>query len=289
MKKIVFFLIVILNVFCFSVLNLNSNSYDFSDETYDNYPIFDTYSELVQSMNEAYDYLNNYYLTCDSTYAMLSIINFDQTDLRDSYNLLGDMRFDLNNDGIINDNDNLGQTGGICQPTACATALKYMIDRNLLSYTPRISNDYTNINDIFYEVVDRYISNGWGGNGSLTSLAVSSLNDFFTDINSSYTATLTTSNYLSNIRTAFSNRLPCIGHLSLNSTDNHAVTICGYYIMTVHYTYWSNDITLDFPYLIINDGWNTSGYSTGSNTQEVFDANFSYISLNYLYSLTYIS
>jgi hypothetical protein len=167
-------------------------------------------------------------------------------------------------------------------------AIKYMVERNNISYTPRLSNNSSNINDVMYEIVDAYISNGWGGNGAQAYMAADSLNTFFTSINSSYQATKITNNYLSTIRSSFNNGLPCIGHISLSSS-NHAVSICGYYTMTVHYTFNLHEYANDYYYLIFNDGWTTSGYVDGPNSQAVFDANFSYISTLYLYALTYIA
>lgn len=166
---------------------------------------------------------------------MLATQNVEQSTLKNNYNSLGNLRIDLNNDGIINDYDNLDPSNaGICQPTAVAMALRYMVLNNTFSYSNHINNDQLDINNVFYEVVEKYIGQGWTGGSASRPLCSSSLNAIFDANNYDYNASYQSSNLLSYILTIQNSQLPSIGHISYGTTG-HAVTIVGY--ETFHITY----------------------------------------------------
>lgn len=162
MKKIAFISLLLIVISFTSIFlivgkynnNLIDNYYERDDieELYFGNKIFNTMDELDDYLADYYDYGWDYTCTTTNNYGVLSTQNLNQSNMYHPYNLLGDLRFDLNNDNIINNNDNIG--GGICQLIAVTTLLRYLINRFNLNYTPRINNDLTNPINVFYDVVD---------------------------------------------------------------------------------------------------------------------------------------
>lgn len=257
--------------------------------------IYNTMSDVDNYVYSIYGNKKDYSMETTHNFGVLSLINVNQTTLKDNYNSLGDLRFDLNKDGKLDIYDNLDlKNEGICQPTAVSMALKFMYVRGLFDYTARLYDDKRNINNIFYEVVDAYIQNGWGGAGASRSLCHKSMNTFFKDKGCNYSATYTTSNIMDRIDEAYENSLPAIGHID-GDDGGHAVSICGYYTKQVEYKekvlWWWNDKIVNINFIVINTGWvnaNMPEYG-GSVPDGEYDRNYSYIELKDLVGVTYIS
>lgn len=299
MKKI--FIILLTSVLlCVSIILLPTNyNYEVVDKDADestvSQMIFDTMQDVDNYLYSVYGNKENYSLHTMHNYGALSLINVSQTTLKTNYNSLGELRFDRNDDGKLDLYDNLDLNNeGICQPTAVAMALKYMYVRGLIDYTPRLNDNKRDINNVFYEVVDAYLQNGWQGAGAHRSLCSASMNTFFQCNGANFNATYTTSDLMDRIDEAYESRIPAIGHIT-GDDGGHAVTICGYYTKQVRYKenvfWWSIDQTIDINFIIINTGWvnaNMPEYGGGAS-QEDYDRNYSYIALSDLAGVTYIS
>lgn len=299
MKKIFITLLTPVLLFVSIILlptNINYEVVDKdADETTISQMIYNTMQDVDDYVYSIYGDKQDYSMQTMHNYGVLSLINVSQTTLKTNYNSLGDLRFDRNDDGKLDLYDNLDlYNEGICQPTAVSMALKYMYVRGLIDYTPRLNDNKRDINNIFYEVVDAYLQNGWQGAGAARSLCPVSMNTFFQCNGANFNASYTTSNLLDRINEAYESRLPAIGHITGNDSG-HAVTICGYYTKQVTYKekvlWWWNEQTVDINFIVINTGWvnaNMPEYGGGASEDE-YDRNYSYIELKDLAGVTYIS
>ena len=300
MKKI-FMTLLTAVLLCVSIILLPINyNHEIVDNAADEASV---YEKIYNTKKDVDDYIyslygnkTDYSMQTTHNYGALSLINVSQATLRANYNSLGDLRFDRNKDNKIDSSDNLDlKNEGICQPTAVSMALKFMFVRGLIDYTPRLNDNKRDINNIFYEVVDAYLQNGWKGAGAERSLCPASMNKFFEHNGINFNATYTTSNLMDRIDAAYGSSLPAIGHIDGDNNEGHAVTICGYYTKQVKYKekvlWWWNDKTVNINFIVINTGWvnaNMPEYGGGAS-QEDYDRNYSYIELKDLAGVTYIS
>lgn len=257
--------------------------------------IYNTMSDVDYYVSSIYGTKTDFSMETMHNYGALSLINVNQTTLKNNYNNLGNLRFDRNHDGKLDVLDNLDLNNeGICQPTAVSMALKFMYKRELFDYTPRINEDKKNINNIFYEVVDAYIQNGWEGSVATRALCSASINTFFRDKRCNYSATYITGNFIDSLDIAFEKGLPAIGHIN-GGNIGHAVSICGYFTKKVKYKekvlWWWNDKNVDIHFIIINTGFVDANMpeDSGGVSKEEYEKNYSYIELKDLAGVTYIS
>lgn len=121
-------------------------------------------------------------------------------------------------------------------------------------------------------------------------LCFTSLNSYFDTFDMDYSASYQTSNILSYIKSAFNNRMPCIGHIN-GDNGGHAVGICGYFIKTVKYyeDEKSSPSTDTYYFISITTGWFTSDDTVSSILPDGwYENNFSYIDVTNLAGITYI-
>lgn len=299
MKKI-FMTLLTPVLLCVSIILLPTNyNHEVVDKDTDeatvSQMIYNTMQDVDNYVYSVYGNKTDYSMQTTHNYGVLSLINVSQTTLKTNYNSLGDLRFDRNDDGKLDLSDNLDlKNEGICQPTAVSMALKFMYVRGLIDYTPRLSDNKRDINNIFYEVVDAYLQNGWQGAGAARSLCPASMNTFFKRNGANFNATYTTSNLMDRIDAAYESGMPAIGHIT-GDDGGHAVTICGYYTKQVKYRekvlWWWNDKTVNINFIVINTGWvnaNMPEYG-GSVPDGEYERNYSYIELKDLAGVTYIS
>lgn len=253
--------------------------------------IFETEEDIEASIYNQYGSEQDFSFRYEDKTGVLSVKNVKQDTLKINYNGLGPLRHDLNGDNIINDLDNVGPKGeGICQPTAVAMALRYMVYRKNVTYVPRLSSDSLDINNVFYEVAEAYISNGWTGGGAERSLCRKSLNTFFEKNNLNYEADYSTVNLLYFIESSHAKSVPAIGHI-VGSDGAHAVTICGFFTIKIFYTQqWTHsNMVIIQRYAVINTGWKDSNLpDSGGSTLEEYYINYSYIDIEDLFAVTYI-
>ena len=251
---------------------------------------------LENVIYEKYSDKYNVVISTEHSYGALLLWNTNQTDLKKWYNALGDKRINRDLLPTINDLDNIGLNGGICQPTAVSMVLRYMIIKDYISYTPTITTETDDVYNVFYEVVKAYINEGWGGSGADRADCPEYINKFFSnnniyDYQADYLGALLSGLYLTYIDNAYNDYLPVIGHLYVNDSG-HAVTICGYITKCITYTN-SIDITAEKTiikehYAIINDGWYTVEPQTGSFPLSLYYENYSYVNINDFVGLTVI-
>lgn len=301
-KKFFLFVFVLLSIFIFNV-NVNDDkgvlfsSLEYTDES-------KTISDLIyQNMNllndsiyEKYSDKYNIIISDEHNYGALSLWNINQNDLKSWYNALGDKRINRDFFPIINDLDNIGLNGGICQPTAVSMALRYMVKKGFISYTPTVTTDQYDIYNVFYEVVKAYIDGDWGGSGAERTDCPNYINNFFQNNNienyvANYIGLILSSSFLSLIEESYNNYLPVIGHLSLNDSG-HAVTICGYITKCISFTNIDNDtserVDVREHYAIVNDGWYSVQPQTGSFASSLYYENYSYVNIADFVGLTVI-
>lgn len=270
------------------------------DELIVSQKIFNTMNDVDSHIYLNYGFYANFSCTTEHNYGLLAIENVNQNTLKNNYNSLGNLRHDLNNDHVIDNNDNVGIYGGICQPTAASMAIRYMTLRGDITYTPQLNNDPLDIDNVFYEISYDYISVGWQGNGAIRTMCASALNSFFDTVNSNYVASYQTTDLLSLLSNAYEDSIPLIGHFS-GDDGSHAVTISGYYAKHITYTddtlpledYELPDYDFYEYYVAINTGWvdtiyDWQNYYGSTIPQWLYDNNYSYINLNDLEGVTYI-
>lgn len=298
MKKKI--LILILSLFAFlTSINTNiintSKTLDFCDSDIASAEnatiqemIFDTMTDVDTYLNNLYSSKTNYTLTTSHNYGVLSKLNINQTRLGAKYNNLTN-KHDLNGDGKINSDDNLNLADGICQPVAVTMSLRYMVLRDKYSYTPTINTNALDEINIFYDVVESYISNGWKGGGAARSLCYQSINDYFNTLNVKFSASYYTSDLMTYIDASYEKQIPAIGHIS-GDDGGHAVSICGYYVKTVTYTkqvlWWTETETKIYNFIVINDGWTTTDTTYPEGW---YEDTYSFIDVSNLTGVTYIS
>lgn len=298
-----FIMITIANitVFSFEYQNPNQN-FKVENNEYDE-NVYGYFHDTMQDVDN-YIYSNygnniNFRLSTYHNYGLLSTINYSQTTLNRNYNNLGNLRFDINGDRVIDYNDNIGADfgkGGTCQPVAVSIAFKYMVMRGNMNYYPRLYPDKRDINNIFYEVIDAYIFNGWNGGTSLIFNCYKYINTFFQLNNIQYNATFTTFNILDRIEESYNTQIPAIGHIQ-TLTSGHAVAICGYVVKRIEYDIDISDgfgfsfmhISEDLTFVAVNTGWTDSGMPEyGSASMKQYNDNYSYIDLKNINAITYI-
>lgn len=269
------------------ISDIKYNILDNDDELEVNEKILNDLDDLDQFINSYFDVYDSY------SYSLIKndpidVLNSSQTTLKNYYNNLGNNRFDLNGDKVIDKKDNLGQNGGICQPTAVAMLLQYMTYSNKISYYPRLNSTSTNINTVFYEVVDAYISNGWEGSGASRNLCFASLNTFFIRNNIYYSAKYSTKNLFSLISNSYKETMPLIGHITEDSSG-HAVVISGYITAKIDYEYTDHGETYydtsTWNFAVINTWWSDVKYG---NINSQYYTNYSFIDVDFLDAVTYI-
>lgn len=183
--------------------------------------IFNTMTDVDNYINQKYSSYSNYSLTTYHNYGLLSTFNVNQTTLGSNYNGLIN-KHDLNGDKIIDSNDNLNLSEGICQPTAVTMALRYMVLRGDLSYTPKLNNNTLDEQNIFYDVVSAYIKNNWKGGGAKRETCYKSINTYFKNLNLKFNAKYYTKNILKYIDLSYENQIPAVGHIK---GDDHLMQL----------------------------------------------------------------
>ncbi len=288
----------------------NNNSVEKLDNAEDEYNyqslILDTMDDVDDYIEWRYGSYPDFSYTTEHNYGLLAIQNIDQTTLKDNYNNLGNLRHDLNHDNIINNYDNVGfdfynnTDVGICQPTAVTMAIRYMISRGDITYTPQLNNDPYDQLNTFYDVAYAYIQCGWSGGSAPRLMCQLALEELFYSYSSNYASCYTETNLMYHISNAFDNYLPAIAHISDNEGHSHAMTIAGYY--TKHITYLDDSAPVepeDYPevelyinYLAVNTGWVDTVYWWNNINSEIplslYEANYSFVDVNYLDGVTCI-
>lgn len=283
------FLLILICVFNFRFTDYMTEILDQSDTSTIHTKIMDTRNQVERRVIEEYGSYDDFSFKYEDLTGSLAVVNVSQFNLKNNYNNLEKKMHDLNSDNVINNLDKIG-SNGICQPTAVSMSIRYMVITGSVSYNPRLSSDPLDINNVFYEVVDSYIANGWRGGAAERKLCKNAFNTFFQKNNINLSASYHTTNLLFFVESSNYKRCPAIGHIS-DANEGHAVTICGYYTIRVKYsTKLYNNIEKCLRFAIINDGWDESYMpDTGGMTQETYDKNYSYINIDDLDAITYIS
>lgn len=283
-KKLYFVSLFFLFFFSYFILN---NNLEFSDSSTISEMLINTYDEIDLKIKNEYKVTSN--IETLHRYGALGVYNIDQEYLKNWYNNLGDERFDLNYDSKLDENDNLGNEGGICQPTAVTMVLTYLARRGDLIYDETFFSDLGDCRNVFYCVVEAYSYLNWCGSGASTSDCYKAFNQFFINHNNPYLSKYTTSNMIDHINTSYENKIPSVAHIS-GSNGGHAVSVCGYYIKKFQYQkqvlWWTEQKEETLYYLIVNDGW--KNVIIKNNITNNYTENYSFINLNDIKGITYI-
>ncbi len=295
MKKI-FLIFYGFGIFLFFGLSFlkNTELIDFSyiDGTGETYKIYNTSSDSDTEIIERYSMYSNVSISTEQ-YLLLSCVNYSQQDIAQYYDNLGNKRLDLNNDGLINNNDNLDLVNGFCQPTAVAIALRYAYMWTDFDYDEDLDLNKNDINNVFYEVAQAYKYNGWTGGGFNRVNCKNCLNTIFSNNNNDYCAKYATSQstIYNQIVASYNQNFPIIAHItSTNGACGHAVAVCGYRIINVNYYSGGTKHTEKIKYAIVNDTWYSSGMSDGPGgiSSSVFALNYSFIEMTDIDAVTYV-
>lgn len=289
-KRIIILVDVILISVIFSSMQLFNNKNILDNSTIAE-ELFDKEEDIDNYLIGIYSNNTNFELITEQTYGNLSTLNVSQSALKEKYNDLTFMYYDLNGDGIINENDKIGDYG-ICQPTAVSIALRYMVSREMYTYFPKIENDRTDVFNIFYDVLGAYIDCGWNGGGAPQNTCYDKINTYFENIhNTDFIADFYTNDYLNRILETYDKQIPAIGHIS-GSDGGHAVVIAGVITKVVKYTrnvlWWEETEVKTFNYAVVNDGWYTVEESL-YYPMDVYYKNYSYLDVSDLDGITIIS
>ena len=269
--------------------------------------IYDTKDEVDEYIKNTYGNKTDFKFTTSHNYGVLSTRNVSGTTLKFKYNNQLDMtsvnnKFDLNGDKIITSADNLDREDkGICSPVAAAIAIRYLVYYGKLSYTPRIKNalygeftdDPNDVFNVFYELVDSYISCEWKGSGTNQTQTTNAINHFLKRNNSNFNLIYTEKNIINQIDLCYQKGLPCLGYILFDKAQiGHIATIAGYYTKEITYTEkvlfmtQSKKVTLHF--VVINTGWtNSTMGDSGGATQKQYDDNYSYVLSSDLIGINY--
>lgn len=309
MKKLLIlfnFFTITLSIFGLTTIIKNEYYFASSNDQTVRSMMFDSMEDVDLYVKSQYETKKDFKFITTHNLGVLSTRNVDSWWLTFTYNNKLDWssvnnKFDLNHDNVINSQDDLGKNTSICSPTAAAILMRYLVLREKISYSPRIKYDLngaftdnqTDVFNVFYELVDSYIINGWQGSEASESVELNAMNHFLKRNNSGLKMNLTNKNMLDYIDSNFNRGLPCIGHIvKKNSNIGHTFTIAGYYTKEVTYTEKNFLITqtkkVKLHFLVINDGWSDSTMGdSGGSTQEEYNNNYSYILLDNVYSITY--
>lgn len=306
-KSLILFSIIIVFLTTFN-LSLNKEKYCFAaaEDQKIREKIFETKDKVDEYIKKQYGSKTNFAFTTTHNVGVLSTRNADSWWLTYKYNNMLEWssvnnKLDLNRDGVINSKDDLGKENSICSPTAAAIIMRYLVLVGKINYTPRIKYDLngsltdspTDVFNVFYELVDSYISCGWQGSATTSQVELDSMNHFLKKNNSSLTMNFSNKNMIDKIKSNFDRGLPCVGHIvSENSDVGHTFTIAGYYTKEITYTEKVFLITqskkVNLHFLVINTGWTDSTMGdSGGSTQEEYDENYSYVLLDDVYNITY--
>lgn len=268
----------------------NIQNLDFEDSNHTSDKIFDTEENIEQYLINLYGDKENFSFSYEDKTGVLSIRNVRQRSLKEKYNSLGNKRYDLNKDNVIDDNDNFSAEAGVCQPTAAAMVLRYLALCNTISYEPKLNSDLKDINNVFYEILYDYINNGWDGDGALRSLCKKSLNSFFDRNNINFKAYYSSVNLLYFIESSHAKSIPAIGHIE-SKNGGHAVAIGGFFTIKVKYSgnWLEGNVLKIYRYAVITTGWTDSTLpDVGAGSLEDYYSNYSYIDVEDLAGITYI-
>lgn len=269
--------------------------------------IYDTMEDVDQYIIDQYGQKQDFKLITTHNYGVLSTRNVSYSYFQFKYNNQLDMtsvnnKFDLNGDKKITYEDNIGSKKiGFCSPVAAAIAIRYLVYCGKISYTPRIkyalygefTDDPNEVFNVFYELVDSYITFGWNGNEATSKVTTDSINHFLHKNNNKFNLIYTEKNLLNHIDTSYNNGFPCLAYIIFkNDPIGHIATIAGYYTKEITYTekllFITNTKKVKLNFVVINTGWNTPNMGdSGGSTQEEYNDNYSYILLSNIQAINY--